>query len=190
MSLANPVLQPAKLIDEDYEIRSHGAGAKDLKLAGMSLIEQFDYLISLSHEQVESSKEEDKEEEDKEEEDKEEEEEEEEEEQEEEEEEFDVCEVCFKDKAHDTFDCPYLDCIPNPEEATVGDGYAIVCRECHVLGGHPDRGWVGRAIMKSCSICESPGVHWDSECPDNADPEVYDVESQTKVLMHEVYGGI
>ncbi|KAM5585677.1 hypothetical protein ABKV19_004867 [Rosa sericea] len=181
MSLVIPA-QPLSLnlTDQDGKIRPHGTGSKASKLAGMSLTQQFDDLslaLPLPHEQEEElakEKEEEGEGEG-------------EQEDEDEEEEFDVCDVCLKDKEHWTFDCPYLDRIPIPETTTVGSGYAVVCRGCHVLGGHSDRDWVGRAIMKSCSICEEPASHWTYECPDNPDPRRYDNSNNRKVLMQEVY---
>ncbi|XP_024159558.1 NAD-dependent protein deacetylase HST1-like isoform X2 [Rosa chinensis] len=192
MSLAIPA-QPPNLnpIDQDDKIRTHGTGSKDSELAGMSLTQQFDYLsLALPPPHEESAKEEEEEEEEEEDEDEEfeeDEEEEEEEEEEDEDEEFDICDVCVKTKEHWTFDCPYLDRIPNPERTTVGSGYAIVCRGCHVLGGHSDRAWVGRAIMKSCGICAEPASHWNSECPKNPDPGEYDDSNDFKVLMEEIY---
>ncbi|XP_040375530.1 histone H3.v1-like isoform X2 [Rosa chinensis] len=146
-----------------------GTGSKGSKLAGMSLTQQFDDLslaLPLPHEQEKESAKEEEEEVDEEDED----DEEEEQEDEDEEEEFDVCDVCLKDKEHWTFDCPYLDRIPNPKTTTVGSGYAIVCRGCYALGGHSEWDWVGRAVMKSCCICEVPASHWSYECPKNPDP--------------------
>ncbi|KAM5580008.1 transcriptional regulator Myc-A [Rosa sericea] len=93
-------------------------------------------------------------------------------------EEFELCDVCLKDKEHWTDECPYLVCIPNPMEVTLGKGYYMVCvdcnvsgghsdivgTQCNVWGGHPDRRWKGRAIVKVCGICA--GVrHWSAECP-------------------------
>ncbi|KAM5585681.1 hypothetical protein ABKV19_004871 [Rosa sericea] len=188
MSLAIPAQPPnLNLIDQDDKIRTHGTGSKDSKLAGMSLTEQFDYLsLALPLPYEESAKEEEEEEEEEDEKD-EQEGEEGEQEDEDEEEEFDVCDVCLKDKEHWTFDCPYLDRIPNPMTTTVGSGYAIVCRGCHALGGHSDRAWVGRAVMKSCGICAVPASHWSYECPKNPDPRRYDNSNNRKVLMREVY---
>ncbi|PRQ53760.1 hypothetical protein RchiOBHm_Chr2g0170041 [Rosa chinensis] len=92
------------------------------------------------------------------------------------EEEIKHCEVCMKDEEHWSYDCPYLDYIPNPEDTPVGEGYTIVCIHCNqnqLKHGHPDGSWVGRATRNpfdSSLIIKKPGVIYH-ECDD--DDEVY-----------------
>ncbi|XP_004306154.1 PREDICTED: major centromere autoantigen B-like [Fragaria vesca subsp. vesca] len=59
------------------------------------------------------------------------------------------CEVCMKLVDHWSYQCPYLDDVPNPENTTVGEGYEIRCLHCNKSDhGHPDGGWPGYACKK------------------------------------------
>lgn len=91
----------------------------------------------------------------------------------EDEEEFETCDVCLKDKAHCTCNCPYLDCIPNAKDVTVGNGFELVCKKCNVFGVHAACSWKGSAIMKRCRICHKVRLHWTSECQKNPNPQPF-----------------
>ncbi|KAM5579455.1 hypothetical protein ABKV19_009300 [Rosa sericea] len=74
-----------------------------------------------------------------------------------------VCEVCLKDNEHHFSHCPYL-FFGVPEGATLGPGYALACKECYEVGGHPDRPWEALAVRKVCDFCMWR-AHWTEECP-------------------------
>lgn len=108
------------------------------------------------------------------------------------EEEDETCDVCLKDNAHCTFNCPYLDCIPNAKDVTVGIGFELVCKRCEMFGVHAACGWEGRAIVKTCSICQRDQLHWTSECPKNSDPQPFGpmfnkLMMSKKTVMTKIY---
>ncbi|KAL6133668.1 hypothetical protein ACLB2K_065902 [Fragaria x ananassa] len=68
----------------------------------------------------------------------------------EEEEKHQCSEVCMKVDDHMSFQCPYLDDIPNPEKALVGQGSEICCHHCLKSDhGHSDGRWKGFARKTS-----------------------------------------
>ena len=163
-------------------------GSKDLNLTGISLTQQFNHLsldVPRPDEQPEESSENS---DDEEEEEEDEDEDEVNEPEEEEEEDFGICAVCLKDAKHSKFDCPYLNRIPNPYQVTVGSGYSLVCKRCHLLGGHPGSRWVGRALVKSCGICNERASHWSCECPKNPNPRKFDLFNNPSRLQMKVNG--
>ncbi|KAM5549925.1 hypothetical protein ABKV19_001046 [Rosa sericea] len=86
---------------------------------------------------------------------------------------FEPCEVCLKDNAHWKFDCPYLVCIPNAKDVTLGNGYDLFCKGCPRLGVHAAHRWKGRAVRKNCGVCHEYGQHWSSECPKRPNPKPF-----------------
>ncbi|KAL6194706.1 hypothetical protein ACLB2K_035783 [Fragaria x ananassa] len=59
------------------------------------------------------------------------------------------CRVCTKENVdHMSYECPYLECIPDPKDTPVGEAYMIVCAHCGLSKhGHQDGTWQGRAIF-------------------------------------------
>ncbi|KAL6176277.1 hypothetical protein ACLB2K_052911 [Fragaria x ananassa] len=59
------------------------------------------------------------------------------------------CRVCMKENGdHMSYECPYLECIPDPKDTPVGEAYMIVCAHCGLSKhGHQDGTWEGRAIF-------------------------------------------
>ncbi|KAL6143372.1 hypothetical protein ACLB2K_054067 [Fragaria x ananassa] len=83
------------------------------------------------------------------------------------------CEVCMKDGAHLSRDCPYLVIIRDPKDTPIGKRYMIVCRDCSLRDhGHPDGTWLGRAVInfyERTSMFRKPGVTYHK--PDDGDDE-------------------
>ncbi|KAL6135661.1 hypothetical protein ACLB2K_067888 [Fragaria x ananassa] len=88
-------------------------------------------------------------------------------------EELQLCEVCMKVVDHMSFQCPYLHDIPNPENATVGKGYEILCHHCLESDhGHRDGSWAGFAARtrdEEDSDPESDEEDSDSESDEDSD---------------------
>ncbi|XP_062021036.1 uncharacterized protein LOC133737512 isoform X2 [Rosa rugosa] len=74
-----------------------------------------------------------------------------------------VCEVCLKENEHHFSHCPYL-FFGVPDGATLGPGYALACKECYEVDGHPDRPWEALAVRKVCDFCMWR-AHWTEDCP-------------------------
>ncbi|KAL6139718.1 hypothetical protein ACLB2K_058020 [Fragaria x ananassa] len=82
------------------------------------------------------------------------------------------CEVCMKVGYHMSFQCPYLEDIPNPDTAVVGEGYEIICHDCLESDhGHPKGSWAGFAWNKSCDWFEKlmPRDQEDSDSESDED---------------------
>ncbi|XP_040371172.1 uncharacterized protein LOC112189890 isoform X2 [Rosa chinensis] len=74
-----------------------------------------------------------------------------------------VCRVCLKENEHHFSHCPYL-FFGVPDGATIGPGYALACKECYEVDGHPDRPWEAIAVRRVCDFCIWR-AHWTEDCP-------------------------
>ncbi|KAK9937028.1 hypothetical protein M0R45_013846 [Rubus argutus] len=77
------------------------------------------------------------------------------------------CLICLSEDKHFIMLCPYLDRVP--ENAVVGSGCDVVCRQCGYTMKQPGK-WIcckreGRAVLKQCEFCMTSGEHWSVECP-------------------------
>ncbi|CAB4306793.1 unnamed protein product [Prunus armeniaca] len=77
------------------------------------------------------------------------------------------CLYCLKVGDHISHSCPYKSDVP--KNAIVGSGCVVNCKicGCRFRGSCCARcgSCQGRAILKSCSVCETKGEHMSYECP-------------------------